>query len=79
MKKYGINCLLSLSVHTYNNNCNISTAPIYLIIQTGRAIGVWSCFQIVGAASVKAHLSKLSLVLGINSCLEMDNLRVLEI
>ena len=38
----------------------------------------FSRFQIVGAVTEKAHLPIFSLVLGTKSCLETDDLRVLE-
>ena len=42
-------------------------------------IVIGSCFQIVDAATEKARLSVFNLVLGTRSCLETEDLRVLEI
>ena len=43
------------------------------------SIAIGSSFQIVGAATEKARLPIFSLVLGTKSCLETDDLTVLEI
>ena len=42
-------------------------------------IAIGSCFQIVGVATEKACLPMFSLVLATKSCLETDDLRVLDI
>ena len=48
-------------------------------IVSGDLIIIGGLFQIVGAATVKARLPTFSFVLGTKSCLETDELRVLEI